>query len=354
MFDFGMFKHFLLSACYVLRHVSALKFGHLHAKMRSFRHVSSFRVLLHVGFLHVEALSSVGVLRSWACLILACLILSSVGLLHSATLCRADTTDSVLSTFFSWPAACLGMFDFGMFKYFLLSACCIPHTHIHIHLRPGAGLARGREAGLNCASATLCRADTTDSVLSTFFSWPAACLGMFDFGMFKYFLLSACCIPHTHIHIHLRPGAGLARGREAGLNCASATLCRADTTDSVLSTFFSWPAACLCMFDFGMFKYFLLSACCIPHTHTHTCGQVLVLLVVERQGSTALQQRCAEQTRQILLLACRLFSCRCCSSVLVALAQLEVADNSSSTHTTTTQLQLVSYDVTTTTTQQSS
>ena len=30
--------------------------------------------------------------------------------------------------------------------------------------------------------------------------------------------------------------------------------------------------------------------------HTHTSGQVLVLLVVERQGSTALQQRCAAQT----------------------------------------------------------
>ena len=70
MFDFGMFKHFLLSACYVLRHVWAFgmfKFGHLHAKMRSFRHVSSFRVLRHVWFWQV--------------------------------------------------------------RYFLLSACCIPHTH---------------------------------------------------------------------------------------------------------------------------------------------------------------------------------------------------------------------------------
>ena len=43
----------------------------------------------------------------------------------------------------------------------------------------------------------------------------------------------------------------------------------------------------------------------------------------------------------MLFLACRLSSCRSCRSVLVALAQLEVADNSSSTHTTTTQLQLV-------------
>ena len=42
----------------------------------------------------------------------------------------------------------------------------------------------------------------------------------------------------------------------------------------------------------------------------------------------------------MLFLACKLSSCRSCRSVLVALAQLEVADNSSSTHTTTTQLQL--------------
>ena len=79
---------------------------------------------------------------------------------------------------------------------------------------------------------------------------------------------------------------------------------------------------------------------------------MLVLLVVDRQGSTALQQRCAAQTWQILFLACRLSSCRSCRSVLVALAQLEVADNSSSTHTTTTQLQLDSQvkDAVTTTT----
>ena len=67
------------------------------------------------------------------------------------------------------------------------------------------------------------------------------------------------------------------------------------------------------MFDFGRLGTFF----CRPaafHTHTHL----------------------------ILFLACRLSSCRSCRSVLVALAQLEVADNSSSTHTTTTQLQLVS------------
>ena len=67
------------------------------------------------------------------------------------------------------------------------------------------------------------------------------------------------------------------------------------------------------MFAFGMFDSFLLSACCIPHTYTHSC--------------------------QMLFLACKLSSCR---SVFVALVQLDVADNSCSTHTTTTQLQLVS------------
>ena len=43
----------------------------------------------------------------------------------------------------------------------------------------------------------------------------------------------------------------------------------------------------------------------------------------------------------MLFLACKLSSCRSCRSVLVALAQLEVAHNSSSTYTTTTQLQRV-------------
>ena len=86
---------------------------------------------------------------------------------------------------------------------------------------------------------------------------------MVDFGMFKYFLLSACCIPHTH----LRPGAGLARGRydRQGPTALESTLCSADMT--VLP--------------------------CFLHADFHH-----VVLVVH---------------------------------VLVALAQLEVADNSSST-----------------------
>ena len=49
-------------------------------------------------------------------------------------------------------SACFGVFDFGMFKYFLLFGTRKEETR------------------------------------------PAACFGMFDFGMFKYFLLSACYV----------------------------------------------------------------------------------------------------------------------------------------------------------------
>ena len=107
----------------------------------------------------------------------------------------------------------------------------------------------------------------------------SACFGMFDFGMFQHFLLSACCIPHTHTCF--RPGAGFACGRKAALNCAAATLCRNNVTDVV------------------------------------SCMQTFIL---------SFSRSC------------------CCCSVLVASAQLEVAkvaDNSSSKYTTTTQLQRV-------------
>ena len=80
-------------------------------------------------------------------------------------------------------------------------------------------------------------------------------------------------------------------------------------------------SACFGMFDFGMFKYFLLSACCIPHTHLRP-GAGLVRGRYDRQGPTALEQRCAAQTWQILFLACRLSSCRSthtCGQVLVLL-----------------------------------
>ena len=86
MFDFGMFK------C-----------GPLHTKMRSFRHVSFFFP------------------RASACLILASLML---------VICMQRCGPSGMFL----RSACFGMFDFGMFdfgmfNYFLLSACCIPHTH---------------------------------------------------------------------------------------------------------------------------------------------------------------------------------------------------------------------------------
>ena len=65
-------------------------------------------------------------------------------------------------------------------------------------------------------------------------------------------------------------------------------------------------SACFGMFDFGMFKYCLLSACCIPRTqHTHTCGQVLVLLVTGR----------AQLPLHVFFFACLRMSClwqACC------------------------------------------
>ena len=88
------------------------KFGHLHAKLRSFRHVSSFRVLRHVCVWPVEALSSVGLLRASACLILACL---------SLVICMQSCGPSGMFLL----SACFGMFAFGMFKRFLLSACYV-------------------------------------------------------------------------------------------------------------------------------------------------------------------------------------------------------------------------------------
>ena len=112
--------------------------------------------------------------------------------------------------------------------------------------------------------------------------------------------------------------------------------------DAVLPACFFFPRAAACLILACLITFICRSAAFHTHTQTHTSGQVLVLLVVERQGSTALQQRCAATIVQMLFLACKLSSCRSCRSVLVALAQLEVADNSSSTHTTTTQLQLVS------------
>ena len=77
------------------------------------------------------------------------------------------------------------------------------------------------------------------------------------------------------------------------------------------------------------------------HVHRHFAWQAwhkLTSTVVLR-GRRGTHGTGAAQTWQILFLACRLSSCCSCRSVLV---QLEVADNSSSTHTSTTELQLVS------------
>ena len=120
----GMFKFGHLHAkMRSFQHVSSFpcfgmfKFGHLHAKMRSFRHVSSFRGRRHVWFWHVEVLSSsVGLLRASACFILAWL---------SFVVCMQRCGPSGMFL----RSACFGMFDFGMFNIFLLSACYIPHAH---------------------------------------------------------------------------------------------------------------------------------------------------------------------------------------------------------------------------------
>ena len=110
-----------------------------------------------------------------------------------------------------------------------------------------------------------------------------------------------------------------------------------------LSTLFFRLAACFGMFDFGMFKSFLLSTCCIPHTHTLAArcwSSSWSRGRAQLRFSNAVQRRhdrfCflhADFHHVVLVV---LFWS------LWPLAQLKVADNSSSTHTTTTQLQLVS------------
>ena len=115
MFDFGMFK------C-----------GPLHTKMRSFRHVSFFFP------------------RASACLILASLIL---------VICMQRCGPSGMFL----RSACFGMFDFGMFdfdmfNYFLLSACCIPHTHTLPARCWSCSSSRGR-AELRCSNAVRRRHD---------------------------------------------------------------------------------------------------------------------------------------------------------------------------------------------------
>ena len=181
-------------------------------------------------------------------------------------------------------SACFGMFDFGMFNYFLLSACCIPHTHTlparcwscswsRDAVLPACFFFPRSSACLilACLSLVICMQRCGPSGMFL----CSACFGMFDFGMFNYFLLSACCIPHTHT---------------LPARCWSCSWSR----DAVLPACFFVPRASACLILACLITFFCRPAAF--HTHTHTSGQVLVLLVVERQGSTALQQRCATQT----------------------------------------------------------
>ena len=204
---------------------------------------------------------------------------------------------SCLSTFFYRPATCFGMFDFGMFAFRHFRAKMRSFWHVfsvrvlrHVWFWHVSALSPVGLLGmiLTC--------------LSTFFCRPATCFGMFDFGMFKF--------------------------RHGGAKMRSF---RHVVSVRVLRHVWFWHVSTLSSVG-------LLHS---THTHTHASGQVLVLLVVERQRSIALQQRCAATILQMLFLACKLSSCRSCRSVVVALAQLEVADDSSSTYTTTTQLQRV-------------
>ena len=80
----------------------------------------------------------------------------------------------------------------GMFKYFLLSAC----YHFHSHLRPGTCLRLCRRYGRQGR-----RHVYLPSSSPRFMFRHVSSVGFFRHvcfsGMFTYFLLSACCIPHT-------------------------------------------------------------------------------------------------------------------------------------------------------------
>ena len=101
--------------------------------------LSSFRV--HVSFFFP---------RASACLILASLIL---------VICMQRCGPSGMFL----RSACFGMFDFGMFdfdmfNYFLLSACCVPHTHTLPARCWSCSSSRGR-AELRCSNAVRRRHD---------------------------------------------------------------------------------------------------------------------------------------------------------------------------------------------------
>ena len=113
----------------------------------------------------------------------------------------------------------------------------------------------------------------------------------FDFGMCKYFLLSDCYV-FGMFDFGIRLVICMHNYNESFRHVSSFRVLRhADPS----GMFLLLGLLCFGMFDFGMFKYFLLSACCIPHTHT--CGQVLVLLVVVTTGRAQLRLSNAVQRR---------------------------------------------------------
>ena len=144
-----------------------------------------------------------------------------------------------------------------------------------------------------------------------FFPRVSACLILACLSTF--FFRPAAFLAHTHTH--LWPGAGLARDRQSPtalhvfffaclrMSCLWSLWHVVSTYifsaclpfSACLSSGMFLLSACFGMFDFGMFKYFLLSACCIPHTHT--CGQVLVLFVVATTGRAQLRLSNAVQRR---------------------------------------------------------
>ena len=81
----------------------------------------------------------------------------------------------------------------------------------------------------------------------------SACFGMFDFGMFKYFLLSACCIPHTHT-LAASCWSCSCSLRQAEPNCATCVLLRLFT--HVL--FMVALACCFYLYVFCMFTIFCM------------------------------------------------------------------------------------------------
>ena len=123
--------------------------------------------------------------------------------------------------------------------------------------------------------------------LSAFFCRTATCFDMFDFGMFK------CGPLHTKMRSFRHVSFFFPRA-SACLILASLILVICMQRCGPSGMFLR--SACFGMFDFGMFdfgmfNYFLLSACCIPHTHTHTSGQVLVA------GQTHIHRRFAWQAK---------------------------------------------------------